>query len=77
MNLFRTVSTIRQYFLPRLEEGYCRKTAAALFGLIGPTTPVDGKMFNPQKYAEISPPTGDIVRVLKNIPISDLTQWIG
>ncbi len=77
MNMFDAASKARQAVLPSLPKGSVRKTAAALFGLIGPTTPVHGKMFNPEKYVDKSPRTGAIVRVLQEIPISNFTQWTG
>jgi hypothetical protein len=77
--MFRTASTIRQFFLPRLEEGYCRKTAAALLVLIGPITPVSGNMFNPKTLELLSKGLPAIENVLSEIPKSKLpsTQWIG
>ena len=77
MNIFDAAGNLRKVLLPSFREGYFRQNIAALFGLIGPTTPVQGKMFNPEKYVDKSPRTGAIVRVLQEIPISNFTQWTG
>jgi hypothetical protein len=83
MNIFDAARKARQAVLPSLREGYFRNLAinsvniAGIFSADIPT-PIDGKMFNPQKV-EISPPTGAIVRVLSNIPESKLpsNHWLG
>ncbi len=72
MNIFNSASAIRSHLAPSLPKGYVRRLVLNVAGFFTATTPVNGKMFNPEKYLDRHLIRGDIVRPLHEMPTSTL-----
>ncbi len=77
MNIIDSASLVRQYFLPKLQEGSVRRIFLAGLGFLGSTTPIHGRTFAPETLKVLSNGAPAIEQVLSKIPESNFTQWLG